>query len=91
MNRRSNRSSPTKPVEFTNIHPPLNLTKLPKEEGAKLKSNSKSINGKPNNISFNQQIFMIFLSSKKIFPNYSTKKSRKSIKLFTAPTFLNHS
>ena len=52
MNRRSNRSPSTKLVEFTNIYPPLNLTKLPKEGGAKLKSNSKSINGKPNNISF---------------------------------------
>ena len=49
MNRRSDRFSPFKPVKFTNILLPMNLSKLPKEGGVKPKSNNKPINNKPTN------------------------------------------
>jgi len=48
MNRKSDRFSPPKPVEFTNIPPPTNPFKSPKEGGAKPKLNNKPINNKSN-------------------------------------------
>jgi len=50
-NRKSNRFPLPKPVEFTNIPLPMNLSKLPKKEGAQLKSNNKPVNNKSNNSS----------------------------------------
>ena len=51
MNRKSVRFPSPKPVEFTNIPSPTNLSKSPKEEGAKPKLNNKPVNDKSNNSS----------------------------------------
>ena len=70
-------------MEFTNIPLPINLSKLPKKEGAQLKSNNKPVNNKSNNFfpkpayTYAQALFVNIwdiLKLKENFPKLSDKK-----------------
>ena len=98
-NRRSDRFPPTKPVEFTNIPPPLNPTKLPKEGGTKPKLNGKPINDKPTNISpkpartytqASSANICDILKLKENFPKLSDKKIEKIHKTVHNSNTLNY-
>jgi len=90
MDRKSVRFPPFKPVKFTNIPLPMNLSKLPKEERAKPKSNKKPVNDKSNNSSLKPACTYAQASSTNIqdilklkenFPKSSDKKIKEIYKM----------